>query len=139
MRKMRTTKSSNTCIMKTTSELFTAKICTKPSNSPELPNCRKHFEVRRCRVSVLNNFGEVSFPKLPYAVKHPVCFLSPEKIVSEIVGTAYSGKMCISLHLVTFSKMATQAKPLCSQSPQQNSSWNPGFHAQISFTTTPKP
>ena len=56
MRKMRITKSSNTCIMKTTSELFTAKICTKPSNSPELPNCRKHFEVRRCRVSVLNNY-----------------------------------------------------------------------------------
>ncbi len=54
MRKMRTTKSSNTCIMKTSSELFTAKICTKPSNSPELPNCRKHFEVWRCRVSVLN-------------------------------------------------------------------------------------
>ena len=41
-------------VMKTSSELFTAKICTKPSKPTGLPNRRKHFEVRRCPVRVLN-------------------------------------------------------------------------------------
>ena len=41
-------------ILKENTELPIAKNLTKPSNPTELPHCRKHFEVRRCRVSVLN-------------------------------------------------------------------------------------
>ena len=44
-----------TSLPKENTELPIAKNLTKPSNPTELPHCRKHFEVRRCRVSVLNN------------------------------------------------------------------------------------
>ena len=48
-------------VMKTSSELFTAKICTEPSKPTGLPNRRKHFEVRRCPVRVLNkSFTSIS-------------------------------------------------------------------------------
>ena len=43
-------------VMRTSSELFTAKICTKPSKPTGLPNRRKDFEVRRCPVRVLNMY-----------------------------------------------------------------------------------
>ena len=47
-------KFDTTFLLKENTELPVAKNLTKPSKSMELPNCRKHFEVRRCRVSVLN-------------------------------------------------------------------------------------
>ena len=47
-------KSSTASLLKENTELPIAQNFTKPSKSTELPNCRKHFEVRRCRVSVLN-------------------------------------------------------------------------------------
>ena len=47
-------KENATSFLKENTELPIAKNLTKPSNPTELPHCRKHFEVRRCRVSVLN-------------------------------------------------------------------------------------
>ena len=47
-------KSSNACIMRISDELPIAKNFTKPCESTEPPNRRKHFEVRRCPVRVFN-------------------------------------------------------------------------------------
>ena len=51
---MKLSKSGTTFLLKENTELPVAKNLTKPSRPTEPPNCRKHFEVRRCRVSVLN-------------------------------------------------------------------------------------
>ena len=56
-------------ILKENTELPIAKNFTKPSKSTELPNCRKHFEVRRCPVRVLNNRSYNADPKLMCPMK----------------------------------------------------------------------
>ena len=61
-------KENATSLPKENTELPIAKNLTKPSNPTELPHCRKHFEVRRCRISVLNNMYLLSAAPSPLCV-----------------------------------------------------------------------
>ena len=65
----------------------------------------------------------------------PAAFF-PEIDISGFFGHAHFGKVCISLYLVTFSKMAPQAKPLCPLDSYRNSVQNPGLNVSKAFTRT---
>ena len=76
------------------------------------------------------NFSErVSSEKLlaVSAAGTPAAFF-PEIDISGFFGHAHFGKVCISLYLVTFSKMAPQAKPLCPLDSYRNSVQNRGIN-----------
>ena len=57
----------------------------------------------------------------------PAAFF-PEIDISGFFGHVYFGKVCISLYLATFSKMAPQAKPLCPLDSYRNSVQNRGIN-----------
>ena len=57
---------------------------------------------------------------------------------SGILRHIHFGEMCISVYFVTFSKMAPEAKPLCSRDSHRSSVQNLGLHSQISRTTNSK-
>ena len=57
----------------------------------------------------------------------PAAFF-PEIDISGFFGHAHFGKVCISSYLVTFSKMAPQAKPLCPLDSYRNSVQNRGIN-----------